>query len=164
MTKSEADVIIKKDFITKKFKKTKEGRKNFMNELYVYLLAKEKKLKFIPKLIEYNIEDQVIVTENVGKSLDYIPEEDWQGREKHLPGISKIYKGLEKYGLYHNDIRYKNIVWDKKKNKYFLIDFDFLSVKNKEADGDFIIRNIEKKILRKKNVLRKKGKKTKKKK
>ena len=161
MTKSEAEVNISSKYITKKFKKTKEGRKNFMNELYVYLLAKEKKLKFIPKLIEYNIGDQVIVTENVGKSLDYIPESDWEGREKHLLGISKIYKGLEKYGLYHNDIRYKNIVWDKKNNKYFLIDFDFLSLKNKEADGDFIIRNIEKKILKKKG---KKSKKTKKKK
>lgn len=161
MTKSEADVMINRRTVTKKFKKTKEGRKNFMNELYVYLLAKEKKLKFIPKLIEYNIENQVIVTENSGKSLDYIPESDWEGREKHLLGISKIYKGLEKYGLYHNDIRYKNIVWDKKKNKYFLIDFDFLSLKNKEADGDFIIRNIEKKILKKKG---KKSKKTKKKK
>ena len=114
MTKSDADVMINKKTVSKKFKKTKEGRKNFMNELYVYLLAKEKKLKFIPKLIEYNIENQVIVTENSGKSLDYIPEENWQEREKHLPGISKIYKGLEQFGLYHNDIRYKNIVWDKK--------------------------------------------------
>ena len=162
MTKSEADVMINRRTVTKKFKKTKSGRKNFMNELYVYLLAKEKKLKFIPKLIEYNIENQVIVTENAGKSLDYIPEEDWQGREKHLPGISKIYKGLEKYGLYHNDIRYKNIVWNKKKNKYYLIDFDFVSVKNLEADGDYIIRNIEKKILRKKGD--KKSMKTKRKK
>jgi tRNA A-37 threonylcarbamoyl transferase component Bud32 len=160
MTKSEADVMINKKTVTKRFRKTKSGRKNFMNELYVYLLAKEKKLKFIPKLVEYNIENQVIVTENVGKSLDYIPEENWQEREKHLPGISKIYKGLEQFGLFHNDLRYKNIVWDKKKNKYFLIDFDFVSVKNLEADGDYIIRNIEKKILKKKG----KSKKTKKKK
>ena len=162
MTKSEADVMINKKTVTKKFKKTKEGRKNFMNELYVYLLAKEKKLKFIPKLIEYNIENQVIVTENVGKALSYIPEEDWQGREKHLPGISKIYKGLEKFGLFHNDIRYKNIVWNKKTNKYYIIDFDFVSVKNLEADGDYIIRNIEKKILKKKGKSKKTKKKNKK--
>tara|TARA_B100000035_G_scaffold314419_1_gene330644 strand:+ start:2502 stop:2984 length:483 start_codon:yes stop_codon:yes gene_type:complete len=160
MTKSEAEVNINKKTVTKKFKKTKEGRKNFMNELYVYLLAKENKLKFIPKLISYNISSQTIVTENVGRSLDYIPEEDWQGREKHLPGISKIYKGLEKFGIYHNDLRYKNIVWNKKNNKYYLIDFDFVGFKNREADGDFIIRNIEKKILKKKG----KSKKTKKKK
>ena len=159
MTKSEAEVSIRKNTVKKKFKKTKEGRKNFMNELYVYLLAKEKKLKFIPKLIEYNIGDQTIVTENAGIALSFIPEENWQEREKHLPGISKIYKGLEQFGLYHNDIRYKNIVWDKKNNKYFLIDFDFLSLKDKEADGDFIIRNIEKKILKKKGNKSKKTKK-----
>ena len=160
MTKSEAEVNISKKYITKKFKKTKEGRKNFMNELYVYLLAKEKKLKFIPKLISYNISSQTIITENVGKSLDFIPESDWIGREKHLPGISKIYKGLEKYHIFHNDLRYKNIVWNKKKGKYYLIDFDFVGFKNREADGDYIIRNIEKKILKKKG----KSKKTKKKK
>ena len=108
MTKSEADVMINKKTVTKKFKKTKEGRKNFMNELYVYLLAKEKRLKFIPKLIEYNIENQVIVTENSGKSLDYIPEENWQLLQ-HLQRFLK-YKGL---GLYHNDLRL-NIVWNKR--------------------------------------------------
>lgn len=156
MTKSEAVVKISNKTVTKKFKKRKDGKKHFMNELYVYLLAKQKNIKCIPKLLSYSIENQTIVTENVGRSLDYIPEENWQEREKHLPGISKIYKVLEKYKLYHNDLRYKNIVWNKKKNKYYLIDFDFLSFKNKEADGDYIIRNIEKKIF-------KKGKKTKKK-
>jgi len=156
MTKSEAVVKISPKTITKKFKKKKDGKKHFMNELYVYLLAKQKNIKCIPKLVSFDISKQIIVTENVGRSLDYIPEEDWQEREKHLPGISKIYKVLEKYKLYHNDIRYKNIVWNKKTNKYYLIDFDFIGFKNKEADGDYIIRNIEKKIL-------KKGKKTKKK-
>ena len=156
MTKSEAVVKISPKTITKRFKKKKEGKKHFMNELYVYLLAKQKNIKCIPKLLSFDISKQIIVTENVGRSLDYIPEENWQEREKHLPGISKIYKVLEKYKLYHNDLRYKNIVWNKKKNKYYLIDFDFIGFKNKEADGDYIIRNIEKKIL-------KKGKKTKKK-
>lgn len=161
MTKSEADVKISPKTITKKFKKRKDGKKHFMNELYVYLLAKQKNIKFIPKLISFDISKQIIVTENVGKSLDFIPEENWQEREKHLPGISKIYKGLEKYGLYHNDLRYKNIVWDKKNNKYYLIDFDFIGFKNKEADGDYIIRNIKKKIL-KKDKTNKKSKKSKK--
>jgi thiamine kinase-like enzyme len=156
MTKSEAYVDIGKQKITKKFKKTKEGRKFFLNELAIYLLAKEEKLKFVPKLVKYNIKDQIIVTENCGRALSYIPEEAWQEREKHLKGISKIYKSLEKYKLYHNDLRYKNIVWDKKNNKYYLIDFETTGYKNVEADGDFIIRNIEKKILKKNKTKKKK--------
>ena len=96
MTKSEAYVDISSKNITKRFKKSKDGRKFFLNELAVYLLAKQEKLNYIPKLISYNIADQVIVTKKCGKSLDYIPEENWQGREKHLKGISKIYKSLEK--------------------------------------------------------------------
>ncbi len=156
MTKSEAVVNISSKNITKRFKKSKDGRKFFLNELAVYLLAKQEKLNYIPKLISYNIADQVIVTKKCGKSLDYIPEENWQEREKHLKGISKIYKSLEKYKLYHNDLRYKNIVWDKKNNKYYLIDFETTGYKNVEADGDFIIRNIEKKILKKNKTKKKK--------
>ena len=155
MTKSEATVDIGKHKITKKFKKSKEGRKFFLNELAVYLLAKQDKLKFVPKLLKYSIKDQVIVTENCGRALSYIPEEDWEGREKHLKGISKIYKGLEKYKLYHNDLRYKNIVWDKKTNKYFLIDFESTGYKNLEADVDFIIRNIQNKIIKKSKTKKK---------
>ena len=155
MTKSECEIKIEKKIVKKKFKKSEEGRRLFLNELSVYLIAREKKIKYIPTLISYDIVKRVIVTENVGKALGEIPEEDWEAREKHLLGISKIYKGLEKYGLYHNDLRYKNIIWNKCDNKYYLIDFEAVSIKNREADGDFIIRNIAKKIL--------KGKKTKKK-
>ena len=39
MTKSEAVVKISPKTITKKFKKKKDGKKHFMNELYVYLLS-----------------------------------------------------------------------------------------------------------------------------
>ena len=159
MTKSECDIKIDKKIVKKKFKKTEEGRMLYLNELSIYLLSRQKKLKYIPKLISYDIVKREIVTENVGKALDFIPEEDWEEREKHLPGISKIYKGLEKYGLYHNDLRYKNIIWDKCNNKYYLIDFESTNVKNREADGDFIIRNISKKIL-KKTKTKKKSKKS----
>jgi len=151
MTKSEAVVHISNKTIEKTFKKTKDGRIFFQNELSIYLLAQQEKLSYIPKLISYSMKNQTIIIERRGKSLDYIPEEDWEGREKHLKGISKIYKSLEKYKLYHNDLRYKNILYEKKTKKYFLIDFESISYKNTEADGDYIIRNIEKKILKKKS-------------
>jgi len=158
MTKSEAEVHIGAKNIKKRFKKTKDGRRFFLSELAIYLLARQEGLKFVPKLISYDMKSQTIITENVGKSLDYIDESNWEGREKHLKGISKIYKGLEKYGLSHNDIRYKNIVWNKKKNNYYLIDFEAVSYKNTEADGDYIIRNIEKKILKKNKKTKSKSK------
>ena len=156
MTKSECEIKIDKKIVKKKFKKSEEGRRLFLNELSVYLIAREKKIKYIPTLISYDIVKRVIVTENVGKALGEIPEEKWQEREKHLLGISKIYKGLEKYGLYHNDLRYKNIIWNKCKNKYYLIDFEATSIKDREKDGDFIIRNIAKKILKKNKKTKKK--------
>jgi predicted Ser/Thr protein kinase len=158
MTKSEANVDIGKHKITKKFKKTKDGRIFFQNELSIYLLAKQENLSYIPKLISYSMKNQTLIIERRGKSLDYIPEEDWEGREKHLKGISKIYKSLERYKLYHNDLRYKNILYDKKTKKYYLIDFESVSYKNTEADGDFIIRNIQKKIIKKSKTKKKSNK------
>ena len=157
MTKHSCELNVNKKTVKKRFKKNNnESQIKFLRELNVYLLAKQKGLKFIPNLIRYDIVKKELVTENVGKSLGLIPEEDWQDREKHLPGISKIYKKLEKYGLYHNDLRYKNIIWNKCNNKYYLIDFESTSQVNEESDGDYIQRNIQNKILKKKKKKTKK--------
>ena len=71
MTKSECEIKIDKKIVKKKFKKSEEGRRLYLNELSIYLLARQKKLKYIPKLISYDIVKREIVTENVGKSLDF---------------------------------------------------------------------------------------------
>ena len=62
-----AKIIIDEDKITKIYRK--KYYKDFVNELSFYLLQKQKKLKFIPKLISYDIQNRTLVIENAGISI-----------------------------------------------------------------------------------------------
>ena len=115
---------------------------SFLNELYVYLLAEKKKLSYIPKMVKYDIEKRIIVIENIGKSLDIVNEEEGTPFEEFLPKIKKIYTRFLKLGLHHNDLRWKNIIYNEKLNRYYLIDFEFASPKFTDKDHDKIVKNI----------------------
>ena len=120
-----AKVVITPKKIIKTYSSNR-GRKAFEKELMVYKLAKKKKVKFIPKLLDYDEDKRILVIENVGTSLDKLIKNNKVKRDLFLPKIEKVYnKFLEVFKLYHNDLRYKNIVYNKKKNKLYLIDFEF---------------------------------------
>ena len=124
----------------------KRGKKAFENELRVYKLAKSKRVKFIPKLLEYDNDKRKIVIENVGISLDKIIKKDKKKKEAFLPKIKKVYdKFVRIFKLYHNDLRYKNIVYNKKKNKLYLIDFEFTSNIYDNKNNQGIVAKISKK-------------------
>ena len=66
-TQSNCIVKIKKEEIIKEYKPSSHNA--FVNELFVYLFAKEKKIPFIPKLLSYDLEKRKLVIKNVGESL-----------------------------------------------------------------------------------------------
>jgi thiamine kinase-like enzyme len=91
---------------------------------------------FVPKLHKFEDETKTIWTEYCGQSLNlkYIPKD----RYKFKPEIRKIVKLLANLNLYHNDIRWKNIV-ENDEGKLFLIDFEVISNENKERDPENIL-------------------------
>jgi thiamine kinase-like enzyme len=93
-------------------------------------------LDFIPKLHKFNDETKTIWTQYCGQSLNlkYIPKD----RYKFKPQIREMVKVLAGLNLYHNDIRWKNIV-ESDGGKLFLIDFEVISNENKERDPENII-------------------------
>ena len=136
-TPSNCMVRVKKNEIVKEYKPY--AHKAFVNELYIYLFAKEKKIPFIPKLLRYDLEKRILVIKNVGESLyDYCKKNDCDYTD-FFPKIKKIYEKLIDYGLYHNDMRWKNILYDSKKNKFYLIDFEFTSPKYEDKDDQKIV-------------------------
>ena len=60
-----------------------------------------------------------------------------------IPKIMKEYKKLVKLGFYHNDLRYKNIVYNEKKDQLYLIDFEFTSTRFLDKDDDHIIKPLK---------------------
>ena len=121
-------LTITKSKITKKYKKN--ALIPFMRELYVYLLAKQKKLNYIPKLLNYDIEKKILVIENVGISIYDLCKKTKCNKDDFLPGIKEIYHKLIDLGIYHNDIHDENFLY--KNNKIFLVDFG-RATENKEA-------------------------------
>jgi RIO-like serine/threonine protein kinase len=97
---------------------------------------------FIPKLIKFDDKSKTIWTEYCGSSLNikYSPKERYIFKEK----IRSMVEQLENYNLFHNDIRWKNVV-ENDDGRLFLIDFEVISNDNKERDPEYILRDRPKK-------------------
>tara|TARA_B100001063_G_C16736770_1_gene542459 strand:+ start:367 stop:801 length:435 start_codon:yes stop_codon:yes gene_type:complete len=135
-------VKISKTHVTTKYEA--EDFEVFKNELFFYLLGKQKRLSFIPKLVSYDCSKLVICVENVGTTLE---EYCNSGEElkTFLPKIKKIYDRFTKLGYYHNDLRYKNIIINPDTKCLYLIDFEFTSQEYKDLDDENIVKNLKKK-------------------
>ena len=132
--------------ITKKYVLSKFGKEDldiFKNELFIYLLGKQKNISYIPKLIDYNCDKLYIKTENVGISLqDYCDNYGCEFEDSFIPKIKIMYDRFIKLGYYHNDLRLKNIIINPNSKKLYLIDFEFTDIKYKDLDDENIVKKI----------------------
>tara|TARA_B110000027_G_C16038750_1_gene264353 strand:+ start:486 stop:920 length:435 start_codon:yes stop_codon:yes gene_type:complete len=135
-------VKISKKYIISTFEK--EDLDIFKTELFIYLLGKQKKMEFIPKLIDYDCSKLVLKTENVGITLEEYCESG-DDLDDFLPQIKKIYNKFIKVGYYHNDLRYKNIIINPDSKKLYLIDFEFTDMKDKDLDDENIVKKLKRK-------------------
>lgn len=125
-TKTNAKIIVRPDKITKIY--SQRAEKAFKNELRIYKLAKAKRVNFIPKLLDYDEEKRILVIANVGISLDKLAKQRKVQTKTFLPEIKNLYEKFRKvFGMHHNDLRYKNIVYNPKQKRFYLIDFEFTS-------------------------------------
>ena len=131
------NVKITKKYILMKY----DNLENFKNELFIYLLAKEKNIDYIPKMIEYSCNKLYIKTENVGVTLEFYCE-GCGYTEEYLKKIKIIYDKFIKLGYYHNDLRLKNIIINPDTKKLYLIDFEFTDIKYKDLDNENIVKKI----------------------
>lgn len=93
---------------------------------------------FVTDLVKFDDETKTIWTKYCGISLNLkYPSKE---RYKFKQGIRSIVEQLESYNLFHNDIRWKNIV-ESDKGELFLIDFEVISNDNKERDPEYILRD-----------------------
>jgi tRNA A-37 threonylcarbamoyl transferase component Bud32 len=135
-------VKISKKYIISTFEK--EDLDIFKTELFIYLLGKQKKMEFIPKLIDYDCSKLVLKTENVGITLEEYCESG-DDLDDFLPQIKKIYNKFIKVGYYHNDLRYKNIIINPDSKKLYLIDFEFTDTKYNDVDDENIVKKLKRK-------------------
>lgn len=132
--------------LTKKYATTyydKEDIEIFKNELFFYLLAKQKRIDFIPKIVDFDCDKLTIRTKTVGISLEEYCDKYDCDHNNYLPKIKELYKNLKKLGYYHNDLRFKNIVINPNTHKLYLIDFEFSDREYKDKDDEKIVERIK---------------------
>jgi len=102
------------DKVFKKF----SCRKGYENEKLFYLTYNYR-YNFIPELLNFDDEKMVLTFTNVGVNIN---------KDKmDIILVKELHDILIRDGIYQNDYRAKNILYDKELNKYYLIDFEFWS-------------------------------------
>ena len=93
---------------------------------------------FVTDLVKFDDESRTIWTKYCGISLNlkYPPKD----RYRFKNNIRLMVEQLKSYNLFHNDIRWKNVV-ENSDNGLFLIDFEVISNENKERDPEWILRD-----------------------
>ena len=91
--------------------------------------------KLIPK--------PMLKIKNVGKSLHELYKGKTEKKREMIPKIMEEYNKLVKLGFYHNDLRYKNIVYNERQDQIYLIDFEFTSTRFLDKDDEHIIKPLK---------------------
>jgi thiamine kinase-like enzyme len=107
--------------------KTACNKKRYLNEKKIYLKLKDE--DFLPELKYIDDKNLILGLSDVGNSFLIYIHKNKQIYNKSLEKFNKEMKKicdilLYKYGLYHNDLKYKNICIDKS-NKVRIIDFEW---------------------------------------
>ena len=112
----------------------------FKKEVGAYLILFD--CDFTAQVVKTVPEEKLIITKYLGESLNlkYLPKDRYKFKDE----IKRMNDALIKdYGIYHNDIRWKNVV-ESESGKLFLIDFESwtnLEKGPRERDPEKILRS-----------------------
>jgi len=112
------EVHIEVDLVCKVFKNNK-----YENEKFFYLTYQDY-FDFIPKLIDFKDDMKMLIFENVGSPV--------KKKDIDFDKVKELNDKLLDAGIYHNDWRTKNIIYNSVKDKYYIIDFELWD--NKRTD------------------------------
>lgn len=94
------------------------ARERFENEVRVLKYLEEKGCDFVPKVIESDEEQLLLVTTNCGARVEHLGD----ARRKEL------FAELEQYGVRHDDPALRNVTYRASDGRFCLIDFEFATI------------------------------------
>jgi tRNA A-37 threonylcarbamoyl transferase component Bud32 len=87
------------------------------------------KLGIAPQIYYSNKDKMIYVIEKLNTTLfDMIQNNEF--KNKHLKELTKTFKKLRKTPFIHNDLHEANIMYSKKRNKFYVIDWGIFKIKN----------------------------------
>lgn len=103
--------------VTKVFRGPR-AEERFANEVRVLKFLQARECPFVPRLIESDSEQLLIVTSNCGRRLEHLDEE----RRKEL------FDELERFGVRHDDPEMRNVTYRQSDGRFCVIDFEFATL------------------------------------
>ena len=121
--------------------KTARSKSKYLYEKNIYIKLKEE--DFLPKLKYFDDKHLILGLTDVGDTLKIYKSKKTEEYNKLVENINEqikniIDKLLDKYGLYHNDLRERNICIDNH-NKIRFIDFDWTGKKLLDREKKFYL-------------------------
>jgi tRNA A-37 threonylcarbamoyl transferase component Bud32 len=95
-----------------------KARERFDNEVRVLQHLEQKGCSFVPRLIEANPEQLLMITTNCGARVEHLDEER----------THELFAELEPFGVRHDDAETRNVTYNQALGRFCLIDFEFATI------------------------------------
>ena len=95
-----------------------EAKERFENEVLVLRHLEEKGCPFVPRILEADPAKLLLVTSNGGSRVEHLSEQK----------MTDLFNELERYGVRHEDQASRNITYNAKEGRFFIIDFEFATL------------------------------------
>ena len=101
-----------------KWYRATNAKERFENELRVLQYLERKSCPFVPRILDYDVEELKIVTSNCGSRVEQMSDQK----------LKKIFAELETYGVRHDDAFLRNITYRTSDGRFCVIDFEFATI------------------------------------
>lgn len=96
-----------------------QARERFENEVKVLRVLEERGCPFVPRVLEADPEQLLLVSTNCGARIEHISE----GK------LDELFDGLERdYRVRHDDKAMRNVTYRKEDGRFCLIDFEYATI------------------------------------
>jgi len=95
-----------------------QAQERFENEVLVLKYLEGRNCPFVPRILETDAEKLLLVTSSGGSRVEHL------GDQK----MTDLFKELETYGVRHEDKASRNITYNAKDGRFFIIDFEFATL------------------------------------
>lgn len=102
----------------KKWFRGHEAQRRFENEWRVLRELERRGCNFVPKVLEADPQQLLLVTTNCGSRVENL----------HPSRMKEIFKELESFGVRHEDQAQRNITYNPQLGRFCVIDFEFATL------------------------------------
>jgi tRNA A-37 threonylcarbamoyl transferase component Bud32 len=95
-----------------------EAQERFENEVRVLRHLEEKGCNFVPRLLEADAENLIMITTNCGARVDRLDD----------ARVAELFAELLPFGVRHDDPFVRNVTYRNSDGRFCLIDFEFATI------------------------------------